>query len=614
MISQGQTCVNTPILDTLRLPRNLRLIPGQRSSSQTARPGFPGLLHRAQEIVGGPVRTTTGEGVATSARARGVAAGSGLVLLVLAAGQFLMTLDSSVMNVSIRQVAADLGTTVTGIQTAITLYTLVMASLMITGGKIGAIIGRRRAFAAGLVIYGAGSLTTALSPNLAVLLLGWSVLEGVGAALIMPAIVALVAGNFPAQRRAAAYGMIAAAGAIAVAVGPLIGGAVTTFASWRWVFAGEDVIVICILALLRKVHDTAPAGRARFDVAGALLSIAGLSLLVFGVLKSGTWGFVRARPGGPQLLGTSPVVWLVLSGLLIIYCFFLWEGHLQHRGREPLIRPPMLRNAQLAGGLSMFFFQFFIQAGVFFTIPLFLSVVLELSALQTGVRLLPLSAALLATAVGVPKLAPGARPRLVVRLGLLSMTAGTLVLIGGISPGAGAGIVAVPMLLMGLGIGALASQLGAVTVSAVPDRDSAEVGGLQNTVTNLGASLGTALVGAALIASLTSGLIHGVQGSSAIPENVKGQATTQLSGGVPFISDTDLTAQLQRADVPPEQADAIVKANSDARLAALRTSLWVVAVFTVVALFCTGLIPITPVGRERAGEAAPAAPAEAGVT
>ena len=270
----------------------------------------------------------------------------------------------------------------------------------------------------------------------------------------------------------------------------------------------------------------------------------------------------------------------------------------------------MLRNTQLTGGLSMFFFQFFIQAGVFFTIPLFLSVVLELSALQTGARLLPLSFALLAAAVGIPKLAPRARPRLVVRLVLLAMTAGTLVLIGGISPGAGAGIVTVPMLLMGLGIGALASQLGAVTVSAVPDRESAEVGGLQNTVTNLGASLGTALVGAVLIASLTSGLINGVQASSAIPADVKAQATTQLSAGVPFISDTDLKAELQKAVVPPAQADAVLTANSDARLASLRTSLWVVTLVAVAGLFFTGLIPDRPPGRP-GSEAPTAAPAEA---
>jgi Na+/melibiose symporter-like transporter len=330
---------------------------------------------------------------------------------------------------------------------------------------------------------------------------------------------------------------------------------------------------------------------------------------VFGILKSGTWGFAKARPGGPKFLGTSPVVWLVIGGLLVIYGFFLWEAHVERRGGEPLIRPPMLRNTQLAGGLSMFFFQFFIQAGVFFTIPLFLSVVLELSALQTGARLLPLSFALLAAAVGIPKLAPRARPRSVVRLGLLAMTAGTLVLIGGISPGAGAGIVTVPMLLMGLGIGALASQLGAVTVSAVPDTESAEVGGLQNTVTNLGASLGTALVGAVLIASLTSGLVNGVQASSAIPADVKTQATTRLSAGVPFISDSDLKAELQKADVPPAQADAVLDANSDARLAALRTSLWAVALVAVAALFFTGLIPVRPPGQPQPEAAA--TPAEA---
>lgn len=534
--------------------------------------------------------------MATTSSAAKTTAGGGFVLLVLGAGQFLMTLDSSVMNVSIRQVAADLGTTVTGIQTAITLYTLIMASLMISGGKIGAIIGRRRAMAVGLVIYGAGSLTTALSPSLGVLLVGWSALEGIGAALIMPAIVALVAGNFRPERRAAAYGLIAAAGAIAIAVGPLIGGAVTTFASWRWVFAGEDVIVIAILLALRRVHAGQPEGPARFDVAGAVLSIAGLAMLVLGVLKSGTWGFVKAKPGAPQFLGTSPAIWLVAAGLLVLYGFFLWQAHVEHRGGEPLISPRMLRNSQLAGGLSMFFFQFFIQAGVFFTIPLFLSVVLELSALATGARLLPLSFALLAAAVAIPKLAPRARPRLVVRLGLLSMTAGTLVLIGGISPGAGAGIVAVPMLLLGLGIGALASQLGAVTVSAAPDSESAEVGGLQNTVTNLGASLGTALVGAVLIASLTTGLVKGVQASTALPSDVKATATTQFAPGVPFISDTDLEAELRKANVPPAQADAIVKANSDARLSALRASLWVVVLFAVAGLFCTGLIPAKPIG------------------
>src|SRR5262245_15508167 len=172
--------------------------------------------------------------------------------MTLASAQFLMTLDSSVMNVSIATVAKDVGTTVTGIQTAITFYTLVMASLMITGGKLGQILGRKRAFAIGCVIYGCGSLITAFSPNLAVLILGWSVLEGVGAALIMPAIVALVASNFARPQRPRAYGLVASAGAIAVAAGPLIGGLFTTYASWRWVFAGEVLVVLIILAFTRS--------------------------------------------------------------------------------------------------------------------------------------------------------------------------------------------------------------------------------------------------------------------------------------------------------------------------------------------------------------------------
>src|SRR5687768_11032129 len=189
----------------------------------------------------------------------GRAAGAtGVVLTTLAAGQFVMALDTTVMNTAIATVADDLGTTVTGIQTAITMYTLVMASLMITGGKVGQILGRKRAFAIGCVIYGCGSLTTALAPNLTVLMLGWSLLEGIGAALILPAIVGLVASNFGRNDRPRAYGLVASAGAIAVAAGPLIGGLFTTYASWRWVFAGESVVVLGILAMTRRMVDEPP--------------------------------------------------------------------------------------------------------------------------------------------------------------------------------------------------------------------------------------------------------------------------------------------------------------------------------------------------------------------
>src|SRR5690242_1724519 len=259
--------------------------------------------------------------------------------MTLAAGRFLMTLDSSVMNVSIATVAKDVGTTVTGIQGAITAYTLVMAALMITGAKIGGIIGRKRAFMIGCVIYGAGSFTTSLAPNLPVLLFGWSFLEGVGAALILPAIVALVAGNFPVERRPAAYGLVAAAGAIAVAVGPLIGGIFTTYFSWRWVFAGEVLIVIAILILARRIADAPPETRPKLDLVGAALSATGLALLVFGVLRSSEWGWIKPKSGAPSWAGLSPTTWLVLGGLGVLWLFIQWETMRQERGREPLVQP-----------------------------------------------------------------------------------------------------------------------------------------------------------------------------------------------------------------------------------------------------------------------------------
>ena len=217
------------------------------------------------------------DGVAdTGATETRTSPGGPVVLLTLAAAQFLMTLDSSVMNVSIATVAKDVGTTVTGIQFAITLYTLVMAAFMITGGKVGQIIGRKRAFMIGCVIYGCGSAITAAATSLPVLIVGWSVLEGLGAALIMPAVVALVATNFGRSDRPRVYGLVASAGAVAVAVGPLLGGLCTTYLSWRWVFVGEVVLVLGILVLSRRIADSPPVPGVRLDPIGTLLSAAGL--------------------------------------------------------------------------------------------------------------------------------------------------------------------------------------------------------------------------------------------------------------------------------------------------------------------------------------------------
>jgi MFS family permease len=574
-------------------------VPGSSRGIPTTTPQRAHLvsLHHLDALEVGHNAPVTGTGREEPNRA----VGGQVVLLTLAAAQFLMTLDTSVMNVSIATVAKDVGTTITGIQFAITLYTLVMAAFMITGGKLGQILGRKRSFMIGCLVYGCGSFITALAKSLPVLIVGWSVLEGLGAALIMPAVVALVATNFARPERPRAYGLVASAGAVAVAVGPLVGGLFTTYLSWRWVFIGEVILVLGILLLTRRMADSPPVPGVHLDPVGTLLSAAGLAMIVYGVIRSGTWGFVQPKPDAPQWLGTSPVIWLLLGGGAVLVVFVVWESRRLRRHQSALVDPRMLRVPRLQAGFTSFFFQFLLQAGLFFVIPLFLSVALGLSAVATGVRLLPLSIALLASAAGVPRVFPRASPRRIVRVGFALLFLGIVALLAALDSGAGAEIVTGPLLLAGLGIGSLASQLGSVTVSAVPDSQSGEVGGVQNTVTNLGASIGTALSGAILIAVLTTTFLGSVASNPAIPKAMSSQAQVDLSAGIPFVSDADLNGALEKADVPPATAAAIVDVNVHSRINGLRSALAVLALVALVALALTRRLPTVQPGDEDVG-------------
>jgi Major Facilitator Superfamily len=537
-----------------------------------------------------------------SERAVAAAQGAaGVVLLTLCAGQFLMALDSSVMNVSIATVADDLDTTITGIQSAIVLYTLVMAMLMVTGGKIGSMIGRKRAFLLGLIIYCSGSLTTALAPNLGVLLFGWSILEGIGAALIMPAIVALVAGNFPPEGRPRAYGLVGAAGAIAIAVGPLIGGLATTYASWRWVFAGEVLIGAGIFLFSRRVTDAPVEVRPRLDLLGSVLWALAMGLIIAGVLKSGEWGWFLASGDDPSILGMSPVFWLIVAGLVTLRLFGSHIRRLDEAGGEPLFTPSLIERG-LNGGLLMFFFQFVVMMGLFFVVPLFLSVALGLSAIDTGLRITPLSVTMLLAAAGVPKLFPTTSPRRIVTIGFMAVLVGVVALLAAMDADATASIVTVPMLVIGLGLGALASQLGSVTVSAAPEELAPEVGGLQNTASQFGASLGTALAGSVLIAALTTSFLSGISANPEVPPEVADQANVELASGVPFISDADLGSALQEAQVDEQTADAVLDSYGEARVDGLRTALALLAIFAVIALFFTRRVPDAQPGSAAAVE------------
>ncbi len=416
-----------------------------------------------------------------------------------------------------------------------------------------------------------------------------------------------MASNFGKPARPRAYGLVAAAGAIAAALGPLIGGFFTTYASWRWVFAGEVLMVAVIVVFARRVNDTPAEKGVKLDLVGTALSALGLGLIVFGILKSGTWGVVQPKPEAPQWLGLSPVIWLLLGGGVGLALFLRWEARRIRRGQGALLNPKLLGNVQMRSGVVSFLFMFLVQAGTFFVVPLYLSVALGLSAMETGVRLLPLSLTLLLFAAGVPKLRPDANPRRVVNVGFLLLFAGLALLVALLDVGTGPEVVTGPLLLIGSGLGAMASQLGSVTVSAVPDEQSGEVGGVQNTGTQLGASIGTALAGAILIAALTASFFSGIQGNPAISGDLAANAQTQLATGVPFVSDKDLQQALDDAHVPGNAADAVVDENAQARIAGLRSALALLALISLLALLFTRGIPTVQPGAEARPNAPPTA-------
>lgn len=539
-----------------------------------------------------------------------------LVLVIMALAQFLMVIDTTVMNVSISYLVHDLDTTVTAVQSAITLYTLVMATTMIIGGKLGDVWGRRRAFRIGLVVYAMGSGITSISQGIGMLYFGWSLLEGLGAALIMPAIAALIAANFTGAKRASAYGVIAAAGAAACALGPIIGGFVTTEFSWRYVFISESVLCIGMLFFTGSIKDADVDERPKLDLVGGAMAGLGLGLIVFGVLKSSTWGWVTPQSSPSRNgsviapLGISLVLWMILSGFLVLWSFMRWLDHREATGRSTLVSPELFKNRQLVGGLITITFQNLIQMGMFFAVPLFLSIVLGLSAFETGIALVPLSFALVIAAMGAPRLAPKASPRLVCRIGLFAMFLAAMGTQGSIEAGATAATLVVPLLAMGFGIGLLASQVGNVVVSSVPIEKSSEAGGLQYTAQNLGASLGTAFVGAVLIAGLATSLASGVTQSTVLNDQVKSQSELVIDEGVAFQSDAQLEASLAKTTLSPADQQEIVRINAAARIDALRKAMAAVALFAVIALFFTGRLPGESLVVAAEGEGDPEAGAE----
>ena len=515
------------------------------------------------------------------------------VLAVLGAAQFLMVLDQAVMNVAISQLVEDFDTTVTTIQTVIALYALVMAALMVTGGKLGDLWGRRRAFAIGLVIYAAGSALTAVSWSVPTLMLGWSFLEGVGAALVMPALVALVAGNYEGRERALAYGVIGGVAGAGIAVGPILGGWATTELSWRVVFAGEVVVASLILVGTRLIREPPRVGRApRLDWVGSVLASLGLSLIVVGVLQASNWGWLRPLNSPIEPFGFSLTPFVVAAGGLVLVAFRAWQRRRERQGRDPLVHFRLFRIATLRGGLSMLLVQNLILMGIFFTIPLYLQIVQGLDALETGVRMLPASAGLFIAALAGSALASRYAARPLVRAGLAIVLGSTVMLLGVIDPRLENTPFLVAMGVLGLGMGLIVSQLGNVVQSAVDESDRSEAGGIQNTAQQLGSSLGTALLGAVVISGLIAAFSANVADDPRVPADVKQQVEIRLGGEVSFVSANQVRAAASEAGVAAETVDTLVENYEDAQLTALKTALLFAAFIVLASFLATRKLPI----------------------
>lgn len=473
---------------------------------------------------------------APSANPRG-----GLVLAILASAMFIYVIDTTIMNVSISALVEDLNTTVGGVQAAITLYTLTMAAFMLTGGKLGDIWGSKRAFRIGLIIYGVGTVITALAPSLGFVILGWSILEGLGSALIVPAINTLVRANYAGSKRASAYGVLFGVAAAGAAFGPLIGGWLTTNLSWRVAFGMEAIIVVIVLlssGLLVDAPKVIP--RPKLDVVGVVLSAAGLGMFVLGVLQTSTRGW------------SDPlVVFLIVGGLVVLGAFWWWISRNEARGEPVLLHPSIFRHRAISAGLPILSTQTFAQAGLLFLIPVFTQSVLGFDAFETGLTLLPLSIGVLITSTLTPPLGRRIYPKYIIQAGLVLLFVGGSVLARSLDGATKGSDMALGLLIGGIAIGLVAGQLPNLVLSGVDQSEASEASGLQGTAQNLGMALGTAIIGTVILSVALTSIGNQVQASGTIPSDTKDDIEAVVQR--PFEqADADALAE-EIATLPPDQ-------------------------------------------------------------
>jgi MFS family permease len=436
------------------------------------------------------------------------------LVVPLALAQFIASYAATNMNVAIHDIATDLNTSVSGIQTTITLFTLTMASLMIPGSKLTDIFGRKRTFVVGLVVYGLGALLASLAQGLPLLIISYSLLQGVGSALLIPPIYILITVVFrDVATRGKYFGVVSGAGGLGAAAGPLIGGLITSTISWRASFILQFIVVAGIVIMSRRIVDPATAGtRKRFDFVGAVLSAGGLFFVVFGVLLTSSYGWGAARKdltiGGDVIIpkgGVAPV-WPCLAIGIAFLAVCAWHLHAsERRGHQPLVSLRLFRNRSSDLGLATQTAQWLVLQGSFFVTSVFLQSVRGYSAIETGLTLTPATIGILLASAAAGRMARRRAQAVLVRGGFVATVAGMALLLILVPVSSGVWTFIPGLLLMGAGVGVMLTASVNVVQSSFPDDQQGDISGVSRSMSNLGSSLGVALAGSVLVGAARPG-------------------------------------------------------------------------------------------------------------
>ncbi len=488
--------------------------------------------------------------------------------ILLAMAMFVLVVDTSLMNVSIAEVVRDLDTTVSGVQSAIALEALVSAAFILIGSKVGDLIGRKRAYVLGLVGYAIGALAMALSQSLTAVVIFWAIVGGLGASLLLPAMQSLIHGNFEGAAQKKAYALVGAAAAIAAAVGPLLGGFITTYLSWRIAFLLEDVIIIVVLIGVRLIRDVPYTGSRRVDVVGAALSVVGMGGIVLGIL---VW-----QEGG------EAVALLLVVGAVAMGSLAYWLVRRKREDKPTLLDPGLFHAPLFRLGISGQTLQQIALGGMMIALPIYLQMVLEYNAMEAGLSMAPLSLSMFAIALLAGKKAGQRRPSSIIRVGFALLLLGTLILIP-IVPRADSGwYLLVPLLIAGSGLGLLVSQLNNYTLSPISEERVSEAAGVNSAGGSFGLSFGLAFAGAIMLATLSFTFTNMAQASDVLPPDAQQTVADALEEDAEVMSNTQLEAQL--AGQPQAIQEEIIRINTDARPIALQVAMLVPAVAGLLGL------------------------------